>query len=67
MIEIGSRVRIASVDFEGRVLGRHGSTGAGGAFEYKSLPENLNLSVYAVFDETTGEVRYFSGESLELV
>lgn len=68
MIEVGSRVRHASGEFEGRVLGRHGSgSGVGGSYEYRSLPENLNVQVYWVVNDDSGEVRAFVGSALELV
>lgn len=67
MIEVGSRIRTNDGSFEGRVLGRHGSAGGvGGSYEYRSLPEDLNISVYAVLHETTGEVRFYVGSALKL-
>jgi hypothetical protein len=63
MIEVGTAVK-ASEGFMGRVLGRHGSVGAGGAFEYRSLPEDLNVAVYAVLNDETGEVRFFTSAAL---
>lgn len=66
MIEIGSRVRVADGSFEGRVLGKHGmASGVGGSYEYRSLPEDLNIAVYAVLGES-GEVKFFVGSALEL-
>lgn len=60
MIEVGDSVRTVNGEFSGRVLGRHGAAnGVGGAFEYRSLPDDLNLAVYAVLNTDTGEVRYF--------
>jgi len=44
------------------VLGRPGN----GVFEYRSLPENPNVAVYAVLDSGTGEVRFFPADSIEL-
>ncbi len=66
MIEVGSRVRSKSGDFQGRVLGRHGSSGVGGASEYRSLPDNLNLSIYSVLNDD-GEIRQYTREGIELV
>lgn len=65
MISPGDRVVVHRASFHGRVLGRHGAMSAGGAFEYRSLPENLNLPIYAVLDEETGEVRYFAADAIE--
>ena len=67
MISPGDRVVVHKASFHGRVLGRHGSTSVGSGFEYRSLPENLNVPIYAVLNEDTGEVRYFTAESIEPV
>lgn len=66
MIEVGDTVRTLNGKFEGRVLGEHGRLGAGGASRFKSLPEDLNISIYAVIDGD-GEVRYFAAAALEKV
>lgn len=61
MIEIGARVTSKAGDFSGRVLGRHGTTsGVGGAFHYQSLPDDVNVAVYQVLNDETGEVRQFT-------
>lgn len=66
MIEVGDKVRTTDGAFEGRVLGEHGRLGAGGASRFRSLPEDLNISVYAVIGES-GEVRQFASHALERV
>lgn len=66
MIEVGDKVRTLSGKFEGRVLGEHGKLGVGGASRFRSLPEDLNLSVVAVID-AEGEIRQFAASSLEKV
>lgn len=65
MISPGDRVVAHKVSFHGRVLGRHGSTSAGSGFEYRSLPENLNVAVFAVLNDDTGEIRYFTADAIE--
>lgn len=65
MISPGDHVVALKASFHGRVLGPHGLTSAGSGFEYRSLPENLNVAVYTVLNEETGEVRQFTGEALE--
>lgn len=62
MIEIGDSVTSRDGKFSGRVLGRHG----GGAFTYQSLPEDLNIAVFAVLSDDTGEVRHFTRAGLLL-
>jgi|GEM_PF-3060204 len=64
MIEVGDRVRTVDGQFEGRVLGKHGRLGAGGAGEYWSLPDDMNLTIYALINDA-GEVRYFSAAAIE--
>lgn len=67
MIEVGSKVRSIDRDFSGRVLGRHGvASGVGGSYEYRSLPEDLNIAVYAVVDDASGQVRHYVGSAIEL-
>lgn len=61
MLTPGDRVKAVTASYEGRILGPHGSATAG---KYWSLPENPNVSVYAVLNETTGEVRYFTAKAL---
>lgn len=65
MISPGGRVVARKVSFQGRVLGRHGSTSEGRGFECRSLPEDLNVPVYAVLNNDTGEVRFFTAEAIE--
>lgn len=67
MISPGDRVVAREVPFQGQVLGRHGVTSEGGGFEYRSLPGNLNIPIYAVLNPDTGEVRFFSAEAIEPV
>jgi len=64
MISSGEHVVARKAAFQGRVLGRHGVT-SGGAFDYRSLPENLNVAIYAVLNGDTGEVRFFTAEAIE--
>lgn len=64
MITPGDRVTAPKASFEGRVLGPHGLTSAGSAGKYWSLPENPNVAVYAVLNEATGEIRYFTAAAL---
>lgn len=66
MIEVGDIVSALGGQFVGRVLGRHGSTGVGGSYEFRSLPDDLNLMVYAVISKE-GEVRYFSDSAITTV
>lgn len=67
MIEVGSKVRTVDGSFEGRVLGKHGAaSGVGGSHEYRSLPEDLNVALYAVLHEASDEVRHYVGSALEL-
>lgn len=61
MISVGDRVVARKAAFQGRVLGGHGI----GVFEYRSLPENPNVAVYAVLDSGTGEVRFFTRDAIE--
>lgn len=65
MISPGDRVVAHKASFEGRVLGRHGSVSAGSGFEYRSLPKNLNVPIYAVLNDDTGEVRYCTASAIE--
>lgn len=66
MIEVGSVVRTKDGSFEGKVLGRHGASGVGGSYEYRSLPEDPNVQVYSVVSDS-GEVRAFTAQAIELV
>ncbi|MBF4575196.1 hypothetical protein [Frondihabitans sp. VKM Ac-2883] len=63
MIKVGDSVTSRNGDFSGRVLGTHG---AGAAFSYQSLPEDLNIAVFAVLDKSSGEIRHFTREGLVL-
>jgi hypothetical protein len=50
------------------VLGRHGAaSGVGGSYEYRSLSEDLNIGLYAVLHNASGEVRHYVGSALELI
>jgi hypothetical protein len=64
MMSPGERVIARKAAFQGRVLGRHGAN-SGPGFEYRSLPENLNVQIYAVLNAETGEVRFFTAEGIE--
>jgi len=64
MIKVGDSVKARSGDFSGRVLASHG---AEVAFSYQSLPENLNIAVFAVLNESSGEIRHFTREGLLLI
>jgi hypothetical protein len=66
MIEVGDTVRTLNGKFEGRVMGEHGRLGTGGASRFKSLPEDLNISVYTVIN-SDGEIRQFAASALEKV
>jgi hypothetical protein len=60
MFAVGDSVTSQNGDFSGRVMGTH----TGAAFTYQSLPENLNIAVVAVLNDSSGEIRHFTRESL---
>lgn len=56
MTRAGDKVRTAD-GFQGVLLASHGSV-AGPGFSYMSTPTDLNVAVYAIWNEESGEVRY---------
>jgi hypothetical protein len=56
MTRAGDRVRTPD-GFLGVLISGHGQQGGPG-FSYMSMPADLNIAVYAIWNQETGEVRY---------
>lgn len=67
MFSAGDKVRARHAGFEGTVLGEHGRVGQGAGFTYRSTPGNMNVAVVMVWNESSGEIRYFTLDALERV